>query len=445
MAASSSTIWRSPVAQRRFIVTTRYSDTDSKNITLSRSRPDRWTRWSNRGDSTCAIPLACSIRRKTTARRGTPFSTDQREEMLQFAQYRPFPFKISRSQELANLLIGIRARAVIDCFRRLVPISNRRSTQKLTTPALPISVFAPLMAYYVLSAFPCAPKPLTCPAIIPLPGGGQIPVEPASARRQPRADMKAVILAGGLGTRISEETVVRPKPMVEIGGKPILWHIMKGYSAARHPRIRRLLRLQGLHDQGVLRQLLPAHVGRHLRHAEQRDGGAPEARRAVARDAGRHRRAHDDRRPAEARAQLRRRCRLLHDLRRRRQRHRHRGARCAFTLGRASSPRSPPSSRRGASARSTCRATRCAASSRSRTATARGSTAASSCSRPRCSTTSRATTRYGSASRSSDSRLRASSGAFLHRGFWQPMDTLRDKTLLEELWQSGKAPWKAWE
>ena len=42
--------------------------------------------------------------------------------------------------------------------------------------------------------------------------------------------MKAVILAGGLGTRLSEETVVRPKPMIEIGGKPILWHIMKLYS-----------------------------------------------------------------------------------------------------------------------------------------------------------------------------------------------------------------------
>lgn len=43
--------------------------------------------------------------------------------------------------------------------------------------------------------------------------------------------MKAVILAGGLGTRISEYTVVTPKPMVEIGGKPILWHIMKIYAA----------------------------------------------------------------------------------------------------------------------------------------------------------------------------------------------------------------------
>jgi NDP-sugar pyrophosphorylase family protein len=43
--------------------------------------------------------------------------------------------------------------------------------------------------------------------------------------------MKAVILAGGYGTRISEESGVRPKPMVEIGGQPILWHIMKIYSA----------------------------------------------------------------------------------------------------------------------------------------------------------------------------------------------------------------------
>jgi len=42
--------------------------------------------------------------------------------------------------------------------------------------------------------------------------------------------MKAVILAGGMGTRIAEETDVRPKPMVEVGGKPILWHVMKTYS-----------------------------------------------------------------------------------------------------------------------------------------------------------------------------------------------------------------------
>ena len=43
--------------------------------------------------------------------------------------------------------------------------------------------------------------------------------------------MKAIILAGGLGTRISEETHLKPKPMIEIGGRPILWHILKSYSA----------------------------------------------------------------------------------------------------------------------------------------------------------------------------------------------------------------------
>src|SRR3989344_3733271 len=42
--------------------------------------------------------------------------------------------------------------------------------------------------------------------------------------------MKAVILAGGLGTRLSEETQIKPKPMVEIGSMPILWHVMKIYS-----------------------------------------------------------------------------------------------------------------------------------------------------------------------------------------------------------------------
>ena len=46
--------------------------------------------------------------------------------------------------------------------------------------------------------------------------------------------MKTVILAGGLGTRLREETDVRPKPMVEIGGRPILWHIMKHL---RRPRV----------------------------------------------------------------------------------------------------------------------------------------------------------------------------------------------------------------
>ena len=52
--------------------------------------------------------------------------------------------------------------------------------------------------------------------------------------------MKVVILCGGLGTRLREETEFRPKPMVEVGGRPILWHIMKIYAHYGLPRVRPL-------------------------------------------------------------------------------------------------------------------------------------------------------------------------------------------------------------
>jgi glucose-1-phosphate cytidylyltransferase len=60
---------------------------------------------------------------------------------------------------------------------------------------------------------------------------GQVRTQEQQNDNERQAQMKAVILAGGLGTRISEETHLRPKPMIEIGSKPILWHIMKLYSA----------------------------------------------------------------------------------------------------------------------------------------------------------------------------------------------------------------------
>jgi glucose-1-phosphate cytidylyltransferase len=61
---------------------------------------------------------------------------------------------------------------------------------------------------------------------------GQSPRSAATVVRLPCSAVKTVILAGGLGTRLAEETSLRPKPMVEIGGKPILWHIMKMYAVA---------------------------------------------------------------------------------------------------------------------------------------------------------------------------------------------------------------------
>ena len=65
--------------------------------------------------------------------------------------------------------------------------------------------------------------------------------------------MKVVILAGGFGTRISEESHLKPKPMIEIGGRPILWHIMKGYSSHGFndfiiPGASAKMPFEGLHD-----------------------------------------------------------------------------------------------------------------------------------------------------------------------------------------------------
>ena len=104
--------------------------------------------------------------------------------------------------------------------------------------------------------------------------------------------MKAVILAGGLGTRLSEETDVRPKPMVEIGGKPILWHIMKIYAGARASTdFVVCLGYKGYVDQGVLRELLLHTSRRDLRPAQRRDGGPPQRRPSRGGHARRHRRA----------------------------------------------------------------------------------------------------------------------------------------------------------
>ncbi len=75
--------------------------------------------------------------------------------------------------------------------------------------------------------------------------------------------MKAVILAGGMGTRISEETVVRPKPMIEIGGRPILWHIMKLYAHHEINDFVICLGYKGLHDQRVFHEFRVASFGRH--------------------------------------------------------------------------------------------------------------------------------------------------------------------------------------
>ena len=90
---------------------------------------------------------------------------------------------------------------------------------------------------------------------------------------------KAVILAGGLGTRISEETSLRPKPMIEVGGRPILWHILKLYSAHgvndfviccgyRGYMIKEYFANYFLHMSDVTFDMTRNHMEVHQRHSE---------------------------------------------------------------------------------------------------------------------------------------------------------------------------------
>ena len=116
--------------------------------------------------------------------------------------------------------------------------------------------------------------------------------------------MKAVILAGGMGTRISEESHLRPKPMIEIGGRPILWHIMNIYTQ------------HGVNDfvicLGYRGYMIKEYFANYVMHASdltvdvrtRRDHLSQQLRRTLARHAGRYRRRHHDRRAAEARRPL---------------------------------------------------------------------------------------------------------------------------------------------
>ena len=147
-----------------------------------------------------------------------------------------------------------------------------------------------------------------------------------------RRQMKAVILAGGLGTRLSEETG-RPRQADDRDRRqadPLAHH--EDLLAARHQRLRHLPGLQGLHDQGVLRQLLPAHLGRHVRPRPQRDAACirtnAEPWRVTLVDTGE--RDHDRRSPASASASTSATSDLLLHLRRRRVRRRHRAAASRF-------------------------------------------------------------------------------------------------------------------
>ena len=87
--------------------------------------------------------------------------------------------------------------------------------------------------------------------------------------------LKAVILAGGFGTRLSEETTLRPKPMVEIGGKPILWHIMKIYAAHGINDFVVCLGYKGYVIKEYFANYALHTSRRDVRPAQRHDGGPP--------------------------------------------------------------------------------------------------------------------------------------------------------------------------
>ena len=119
--------------------------------------------------------------------------------------------------------------------------------------------------------------------------------------------MKAVILAGGLGSRLAEETVVRPKPMVEIGGKPILWHIMNIFSCHG---IDEFIIALGYRGEVVKEYFLNFYALNNDLTLDLATGGNTHSRRpaaALESPPRRHRPAHANRRPRQAHREVARR------------------------------------------------------------------------------------------------------------------------------------------
>ncbi len=219
------------------------------------------------------------------------------------------------------------------------------------------------------------------------PGSGPRGVATISGRAvTPLRDfMKTIILAGGAGTRLSEETVLRPKPMLEIGEHPILWHIMQIYAVPRLLRVPRRARLQGRRHQGLFPELLRPQRRRDRAAGARRERDPHGVSAGLDGPPRRHRPRDADRRAAAAALLLDRQGDVHDDLRRRR-----RGRRPARRSSRSTAPtgssrRSPRSGRPPLRRARPRRRTAWPRSPRSRRSARAGSTAASSCSSRRCS------------------------------------------------------------
>lgn len=256
--------------------------------------------------------------------------------------------------------------------------------------------------------------------------------------------MKAVILAGGLGTRISEETHLKPKPMIEIGGKPVLWHIMKMYSAHgvndfviccgyKGYIIKEYFANYFLHMSDVTFDMANNRMEVHQKNAEPWKVTLVDTGDDTL-TGGRLKRVSEYVKDEEAF------CFTYGD-----------GvsdvditAEIAFHKAHgklATVTAVQPPGRYGALQISGVEVTGFTEKPRGDGGLINGGFFVLS---PRC--LGRIDGDQSSwegeplAGLASDGQLMA----FEHSGFWQPMDTLREKNLLEELWTSGRAPWKSW-
>jgi glucose-1-phosphate cytidylyltransferase len=256
--------------------------------------------------------------------------------------------------------------------------------------------------------------------------------------------MKVVILAGGLGTRISEESYLKPKPMIEIGGRPIIWHIMKIYSAHgandfviccgyKGYVIKEYFANYFLHMSDVTFDMADNSMIVHERHAEPWRVTLVDTGEQT-QTGGRLKRVADYIGNEQAF------CFTYGDgvgdvdIRSAIEFHRRHGKLATITAV-------LPPGRYGALQRSGNQVTGFTEKPRGDGGTINGGFFVLS---PRCldfidgDETGWESTPLA--------RLAAAGEmmAFEHRGFWQAMDTLRDKAMLEDLWASNRAPWKIW-
>ena len=256
--------------------------------------------------------------------------------------------------------------------------------------------------------------------------------------------MKAVILAGGLGTRISEETHLRPKPMIEIGGRPILWHILKLYSSHgindfviccgyRGYVIKEYFANYFLHMSDVTFDLENNRMEVHERKAEPwrvtlvdtgeetMTGGR--LKRVAAHLANEESFCFtygDGLADVDIGA--------LVDF------HRANGKMATVTGVR-------PPGRYGAIERDGARVTAFAEKPRGDGGLINGGFFVLS---PACLEMIEGDDTSWESDPLVELAARDEMMVYEHTGFWQPMDTLRDKNHLESLWNSGRAPWKVW-